>query len=281
MKIRNGLAATALVVTLGAGGPAAAQFPPPEMAIHEVRDGIYQILSAASGGITVLTSDDGVLLVDSKLPNEFDGFMELLRTVTNQPIRYVINTHMHGDHTGGNIGLEGLGANIVATENARRRMAATPSMGLPMLTFDNRLRLYFGGRPLDLYWLGRGHTDGDLVVHMPEDDLIMAGDLFAGFDTSLRLTDYNGGGSLMEWSATLEKVLELDFDTVIPGHQAVTDRAAMRGYLDEIVQIQDMIREMHAAGRAPDDIQAALAMAFGQFAVFILPGVQSVIDELE
>jgi len=281
MKIRNGLAATALVVTLGAGGPAAAQFPPPEMAIHEVRDGIYQILSAASGGITVLTSDDGVLLVDSKLPNEFDGFMELLRTVTNQPIRYVINTHMHGDHTGGNIGLEGLGANIVATENARRRMAATPSMGLPMLTFDNRLRLYFGGRPLDLYWLGRGHTDGDLVVHMPEDDLIMAGDLFAGFDTSLRLTDYNGGGSLMEWSATLEKVLELDFDTVIPGHQAVTDRAALQGYLDEIVQIQDMIREMHAAGRAPDDIQAALAMAFGQFAVFILPGVQSVIDELE
>ena len=281
MKIRNGLAATALVVTLGAGGPAAAQFPPPEMAIHEVRDGIYQILSAASGGITVLTSDDGVLLVDSKLPNEFDGFMELLRTVTDQPIRYVINTHMHGDHTGGNIGLEGLGANIVATENARRRMAATPSMGLPMLTFDNRLRLYFGGRPLDLYWLGRGHTDGDIVVHMPEDDLIMAGDLFAGFDTSLRLTDYNGGGSLMEWSATLEKVLELDFDTVIPGHQAVTDRAAMQGYLDEIVQIQDMIREMHAAGRAPDDIQAALAMAFGQFAVFILPGVQSVIDELE
>ena len=281
MKIRNSLAVTALVVTLGAGGPAAAQFPPPEMAIHEVRDGIYQILSAASGGITVLTSDDGVLLVDSKLPNEFDGFMELLRTVTDQPVRYVINTHMHGDHTGGNIGLEGLGANIVATENARRRMAATPSMGLPMLTFDNRLRLYFGGRPLDLYWLGRGHTDGDLVVHMPEDDLIMAGDLFAGFDTSLRLTDYNGGGSLMEWSATLEKVLELDFDTVIPGHQAVTDRAAMQGYLDEIVQIQDMIREMHAAGRAPDDIQAALAMAFGQFAVFILPGVQSVIDELE
>ncbi len=281
MKIRNGLAATALVVTLSAGGPAAAQFPPPEMAIHEVGDGIYQILSAASGGITVLTSDDGVLLVDSKLPNEFDGFMELLRTVTDQPVRYVINTHMHGDHTGGNIGLEGLDANIVATENARRRLAATQSMGLPMLTFDNHLRLFFGGRPLDLYWLGRGHTDGDLVIHMPEDDLIMAGDLFAGFDTSLRLTDYNGGGSLMEWSATLEKVLELDFDTVIPGHQAVTDRAAMQGYLDEIVQIQDMIREMHAAGRSPDDIQAALAMAFGQFAVFILPGVQSVIDELE
>ena len=281
MEIKNVLAATVLLAGLSAAGPAAAQFPPDELAIHEVRDGIYQILSAASGGITVLTSDDGVLLIDSKLPNEFDGYMELLRTVTDQPVRYEINTHMHGDHTGGNVGLEGIGANIIATENARSRLAATQSMGLPVLTFDDHMRIYFGGQPLDLYWLGRGHTDGDLVVHMPEERLIMAGDLFAGFDTSLRLIDYNGGGSLMEWSATLEKVLELDFDTVIPGHQAVTDRAAMQGYLDEIVQIQDMIRDMHGAGRAPADIQAALTMTFGQFAVFILPGVQSVIAELE
>lgn len=281
MKTKDVLAATALLAALGAAGPAATQFPPEEMAIHEVREGIYQILSAASGGITVLTSDDGVLLIDSKLPNEFDSYMELLRTVTDLPVQYVINTHMHGDHTGGNIGLEGIDASIIATENARRRLAATQSMGLPIFTFEEHMRLYFGGRPLDLHWLGRGHTDGDLVVHLPEDDLIVAGDLFAGGDSSLRLTDYNGGGSLMEWSATLERVLELDFDTVIPGHQAVTDRAGMQAYLDEIVQIQDMIREMHGAGRAPADIQSALQMEFGQFAVFILPGVQSVIAELE
>jgi cyclase len=281
LKTKNTWLAAVLLAAINAAGSAAAQFPPPELAIHKVRDGIYQILSAASGGITVLISDDSVLLVDSKLPNEFDGAMEQLRTMTDLPIRYVINTHMHGDHTGGNIRLEGLDAEIIATENARSRLAATQSMGLPVFTFDDHMRIYFGGRPLDLYWLGRGHTDGDLVVHLPEDGLIMAGDLFAGFDTSLRLVDYNSGGSLMEWSATLEKVMELDFDTVIPGHQAVTDRAAMQGYLDETIRIQDMIRELHGAGRSPEDIQSALVSEFGRYAVFILPSVQNVIAELE
>jgi glyoxylase-like metal-dependent hydrolase (beta-lactamase superfamily II) len=143
------------------------------------------------------------------------------------------------------------------------------------------MRIYFDGQPLDLYWFGRGHTDGDLVIHMPEQRLIIAGDLFAGFDTSLRLIDYNGGGSLMEWSGTLEKALALDFDTVIPGHQAVTDRADMQGYHDEIVQMQDMIREMNNADRSPEEIQAAITSEFGRFAFVVLPGIQAVLAELE
>jgi len=281
LKTHDKFAAAALLAGLCAAGPATAQFPPPELAIHEVRDGIYQILSAASGGITVLTSDDGVLLVDSKLPNEFDRSVELLRTVTDLPILFVINTHMHGDHTGGNIRLEGLDAKIIATENARQGLAATQSMGLPVLTFDDHMRIYFGGQPLDLHWFGRGHTDGDLVIHMPEERLILAGDLFAGGDPSLRLVDYNGGGSFLEWSATLERVLELDFDTVIPGHREVTDRAALEDALDEVIDIQNMVREMNRAGRAPADIQAAVTMEYGQFALFVLPGIQAVIAELE
>jgi glyoxylase-like metal-dependent hydrolase (beta-lactamase superfamily II) len=273
----------AAVVLAGiyATGPAIAQFPPPGLAIHEVRDGVYQILSAASGGITVLTSDDGVLLVDTKFDNEYTEYMELLRTVTDQPIRYVINTHMHGDHTGGNIRLEGVGANIIATDNARRGLAATQQMGLPVLTFDDHMRIYFDDQPLDLYWLGRGHTDGDLVVHLPEERMILTGDLFAGFDPSLRLVDYNGGGSFKEWSATLEKVLELDFDTVIPGHREVTDRAKLQESLAEVVAIQDLIREMHGAGRSPEDITAAITSEYGRFAFVVLPGIQAVIAELE
>lgn len=281
MKIKDLSLASVLLAGIHASLPAAAQFPPPGLAIHEVRDGVYQILSAASGGITVLTSDDGVLLVDTKFDNEYTEYMELLRTVTDQPIRYVINTHMHGDHTGGNIRLEGIGANIIATDNARRGMAATQQMGLPVLTFDDHMRIYFGGQPLDLYWLGRGHTDGDLVVHLPEQRMVLAGDLFAGFDPSLRLVDYNGGGSFKEWSSTLEKVLELDFDTVIPGHREVTDRAKLEESLAEVVAIQDLIREMHGNGRSPEDIQAAITSEYSRFAFIVLPGIQAVIAELE
>src|SRR5690606_31382910 len=238
------------------------------------------IRSAASGNITALVSDDGVLLVDSKVEREYDRYMELLRTVADQPIRFVINTHMHGDHTGGTVRLERLDADIVASENARRRMAVAQATGVPNITFDDHLRLYFGGQPLDLYWFGRGHTDGDIVIHMPEENLILTGDLFAGWGPSIRLIDYNGGGSLRHWSDTLERVLELEFDTVIPGHSGVTVRARLKGYLDETGRMQALIRELSRADRTPDEIATAVQEEFGRLAFVILPNVQSAIDEL-
>jgi glyoxylase-like metal-dependent hydrolase (beta-lactamase superfamily II) len=134
---------------------------------------------------------------------------------------------------------------------------------------------------MDFYWLGRGHTDGDLVIHLPEERLVLTGDLFAGGDPFVRLIDYNGGGSLAEWSGTLEKVLALDFDRVIPGHSELTDRAKLQAYLDQIVEMQDLISEMKAAGRAPADIQTAVTGEFGAMAFVVLPGIQPVLDELE
>lgn len=292
MNIRQVLAGTALLATLAATVTASAQprggrgggggpFGNFELLIEPVDEGIYLIRSSASGSITVFESDDSVLLVDSKFEREHERYMELLRTVTDKPVKYLVNTHIHGDHTGGNIRLEALGPDIIATENARRRLAATQEMGLPSITFDDHMSLYFGDRAMNFYWFGRGHTDGDLVIHLPDDGLVLPGDLFAGGDPFVRLIDYNGGGSLMEWSATLEQVLALDFDRVIPGHSEVTDRARMQAYLDQIVQMQDLIREMHEAGRAPQDIQSAVTSEFGGMAFVVLPGIQNVIAELE
>jgi glyoxylase-like metal-dependent hydrolase (beta-lactamase superfamily II) len=291
MISRTGAAAL-LLAALTAAGPADAQgrggrggggspFGNFELRIEPVADGIFMLRSSASGNITVFESDDGLLLVDSKFDNEYAGYMELIRSVTDKPVRYVVNTHMHGDHAGGNIALEALGPDIIGTGNMRRGLAATQAMGLPNITFDDHMRLYFGGRAMDFYWFGRGHTDGDLVIHLPEDGLVLPGDLFAGGDPFVRLIDYNGGGSLMEWSATLEQVLALEFDRVIPGHSEITDRARMQAYLDEIVQMQDLIRQMHAAGRAPADIQSAVTTEFGNMAFFVLPGIQPVLDEIE
>jgi glyoxylase-like metal-dependent hydrolase (beta-lactamase superfamily II) len=292
LNIRRILAGTALLAALTATVTASAQprggrggggspFGNFELLIEPVAEGIYLIRSSASGSITVFESDDSVLLVDSKFEREHDRYMELLRTVTDKPVKYLVNTHIHGDHTGGNIRLEALGPDIIATENARRHLAATQELGLPSITFDDHMRLYFGDHVMDLYWFGRGHTDGDLVMHLPDAGLVLSGDLFAGGDPFVRLIDYNGGGSLMEWSDTLENVLALEFDRVIPGHSEVTDRARMQAYLDQIVQMQDLIREMHSAGRAPEDIQAAITSEFGRMAFVVLPGIQNVIAELE
>ncbi len=255
-------------------------FGPTEAQIVKFRDGIYLIRSQGSGNITVFTSDDGLLLVDTKLTNEYDTWMKLLRTVTDQPIRYVINTHMHPDHTGGNIGVESLGAEIIATDNARKRLSQRQEMGLPMVTFDDHMNIFFAGRTLQLYYYGRGHTDGDLVIYIPEEKIVMAGDLFAGWGPSIRLIDYNGGGSFAQWPATLEKVMKLDFDAVIPGHSGVTDRAHMQAYLDENRKMLDFIRMMKAAGRAPMEIGTAVQTEFGNMAFVVLPNIQSVLDEL-
>jgi cyclase len=292
MRANQKLAVAGLLVSVIVAGAASAQgrggrgggaspFGNFELGIEQVREGLYMIRSSASGNITVFESDDGLLLVDSKFENEYDRYMELLRTVTDKPVRFVVNTHLHGDHTGGNIRLETLGPNIVATENARRRMAEAQATGLPNITFDDHMRLFFGGKAMDFYWFGRGHTDGDLIIHVPEDGLVLPGDLFAGGDPFVRLIDYNAGGSLFEWSATLEKVLALEFETVIPGHSEPTDRARMQAYLDEIVRMQDLIREMHEAGRAPQEIQSAVTSEFGGMAFVVLPGIQPVLNELQ
>jgi glyoxylase-like metal-dependent hydrolase (beta-lactamase superfamily II) len=256
-------------------------FGPTESQIVEFRDGIYLIRSNGSGNITVFTSDDGLLLVDSKLTNEYDKAIELLRTVTDLPVRYLINTHFHLDHTGGNTGFEGLGAEIIATDNTRRRLSQTQQTGLPVVTFDDHLHVYFGGRTLQLYYYGRGHTDGDLVIYIPEEKVVMLGDLFAGWGPSIRLIDYNGGGSLAEWPATLEKAMALDFDTVIPGHSGVTDRAHVQAYIDENRRMLELIRMMNEAGRAPAEMTSALQMEFGNMAFVVLPNVQAVLEELE
>jgi glyoxylase-like metal-dependent hydrolase (beta-lactamase superfamily II) len=276
-------AAALAAACVATSGTAFAQggFGPQELAISQFRDNIYLIRSAASGNITALVADDGVLLIDSKFEREYDRYMELLRTVTDKPVRYLINTHVHPDHTGGNARLEGIGAEIVATGNTRRRLAASQPAGLPAITFDDQVRIWFGGKPLDLYWLGRGHTDGDLVIHMPEDGIVFTGDLFAGYEPNIRLIDYSGGGSLAEWPATLDRVLALEFDVVIPGHSGPTDRAMLQQYRDENVRMQEIIREMHGAGRSPQDIQTALAGEFGNMAFTILPGIQAAIDELQ
>jgi len=284
MSMSKAFAAALAAIGVAASGAARAQSPfgPDELEISQLREHIYMIRSAASGNITALVADDGVLLVDSKFEREHDRYMELLRTVTDQPVRFVVNTHVHSDHSQGNARLESIGATLVATESTRRRLAEGQSDGLPTITFDDHARIWFGGKPLDLYYFGRGHTDGDLVILSPEDGIVFTGDLFAGYAPNLRLIDYDNGGSLKEWSVTLERILALEFDVVIPGHSAPTDRAMLQQYLDETIRMQGLIREMHGAGRTAEDIQTALVNEFGQMAAgYFLPDIRSAIDELQ
>jgi len=175
MTIRSTIAAGALAALAGSWGTANAQggFGPPELTTVKVRDNIYMIRNAMSGNVTVLVGGDGVLLIDDKFAVDHDGIMEHLKKITDQPVRYVINTHLHQDHTGGNAQMQALGADVIASENARRIMAETQTEGLPNILLDDYLRIYLGDMPIDLYYFGRGHTDGDIVIHLPEERIVI------------------------------------------------------------------------------------------------------------
>jgi glyoxylase-like metal-dependent hydrolase (beta-lactamase superfamily II) len=285
MTGRRGIAAGLLAALIGAGGAgnAAAQggFGPPELTTVKVRDNIYMIRNSASGNVTVLVSDDGVLLIDDKFAMDHDGIMEHLRKITDEPVRYVINTHLHQDHTGGNAQMQALNAGIIASENARRIMAETQTDGLPNITIDDHARIYLGTLPLDLYYFGRGHTDGDIVIHLPTERLVVMGDLFATWEPYVHLVHYAAGGSARDWSRTLERALTLDFDTVIPGHSGVTDRARLEGYLAETVRLQDMVRQMNRAKRSREDIAKLLETEFGWSAFMLDFGLDGIINEMQ
>ena len=258
--------ALAAVLSLVCPVPAWAQFgaEPAELSLIEVRDDIYVIHNAAvPGNVTALVTDEGVLLVDTKYAIDYENILDMLGMVTDEPIVYVINTHYHGDHSGGNALMQNAGARVIASENARLKMIEGEQAGLPDVTLDQHLRIHLGGVPVDIYHFGRGHTDGDIVVHFPQQRVLAAGDLFTNGPGLPQLIDYAGGGSARAWTATLSRALVLDFETAIPGHGRVSTFAELMHYRDESQRLQDTVREMSRAGKTQAQIEAVLRSEFG------------------
>jgi cyclase len=283
MKRKAVWAIAALAVTFAAVPTANAQggFGPPQLTRFDVADNIYTLRNATSGNSTMIVGEEGVILVDAKMPQDHDGMMELIREVTDAPVLYLINTHMHPDHVGGNPGIRGVGAHIIASENARRIMAERGQPGLPSLTFRDFMRVWLDDMPVDLHWFGRGHTDGDVIVHLPTRNLVIMGDLFALYGPYRAVIDYSAGASLAEWPETLERVLELEFDTVVPGHSGTTDRANIEGYIEYLRNTAEIVREMNAQGRSREDIQTVLQSEFNWGGLEMQIGLAGVIEELQ
>jgi cyclase len=282
-----GLAATALL--LGAAAVSAqAQKPARPVDIERVKGDLYMI-SGEGGNVAVYVTGAGVILVDDMFYRNADDIVAKVATITDQPIVYVLNTHQHDDHAGGNAKLLSI-ANVIAHDNVHGNLSdikqpyyedtpGTP-IGLPNITFADQIVVHLGGKEARAKYVGRGHTNGDVVVYFPELKVIHTGDLFlarngAARDAAARnaaagrppgrniYVDYAQGGSFLDWTGTLDGALQLDFDTIIPGHGPVANRADLVEFRNDVAAMRDRIAALIRMGATKPQVVAAFEMDYG------------------
>src|SRR5580704_17898453 len=190
------------------------------------------------------------------------GILAQLKKVTSKPIKYVINTHHHGDHSGSNAKMQKMDVQIIASQHARENMVDGNQPGLPNVVFDHRSQVYLGGKYAELYYFGRSHTNGDIVVLFPAERTLAAGDMFTFGQDVPELIDYAGGGSGKEWTSTLDSALMLDFDRVVPGHGNVTNKQEMRKFRESTLTLRNKVHEMLVQKKAKADVEKMLRTDF-------------------
>jgi cyclase len=248
----------------------------------KVKDDLYVIHNDyVPGNSTALITSDGVILVDDKFEIDHDNIIAELKKVTSKPIRYVINTHHHADHSGGNAVLQQMDVQVVASVQARENMVDGHQSGLPNIVFDQHARVYLGGKSVELYHYGRAHTNGDIVVYFPADRALAAGDMFTYGDATPQLIDYAGGGSAKEWTKTLDQALLLDFEAVVPGHGDVTTKQEMRKFRDSTLKLRSRIHEMLVQKKTRDDIAKMLQTEFHWVQLHLDRGLDGAMAELQ
>ena len=248
----------------------------------KVRDDLFVIHNDfVPGNTTALITNAGVVLVDDKFEIDHASILAELKKVTNQPVKYVINTHHHGDHSGGNAKLQQLNAQVVASEEARENMVDGKQPGLPTVTFEHHAHIYLGGKNVELYHFGRSHTNGDVVVLFPAQRTLAAGDMFTFGDATPQLIDYSGGGSAKEWTGTLDSVLQLDFDSVVPGHGVVTTKAELRKFRDSTLRLRNRVHELVVQKKTRDDVAKMLRAEFHWEQLHLDRGLDGAIAEMQ
>ena len=285
--------AVGAAVTIGAGSAvvtrAIAQqnqnFDAVQMDVQQVSGNVYMVVGAG-GNTTVFTGPEGVLVVDTQFAPLSGKMLDVIRRLSDQPIRWIVNTHMHGDHIGGNEAMAKAGrtraggnvvgdigqdatatARIIAHENVLSRLVTAkpplPSAALPTDTFFTaRKDMLFNGEAIQMFHQPSAHTDGDLLVHFRRNDVLSTGDLFT--TTMYPFIDEANGGTIDGYIKALNNIIAITVPSnvneggtmVIPGHGRLSDEQDVIEYRDMVTIVRDRIREYVKRGMTLDQVKA-------------------------
>lgn len=273
-KLSTAVLLTGLTVFSGQAAQAQVGFADAELSIEHVAGNVYMVQRPGGGGnIGAFVGSDGVLLVDSLFAPMTENLVEVVGEVTDSEIRFLINTHIHGDHVGGNANLAEMGVLIFAHDNTRVKFLEEsshfprgggsfapqqPVAARPVVTYNDAISFHLNGEEVHAFLAPPAHTDGDTFVYFPESDVLHLGDVFR--TTSYPIVDKFNGGTLRGTIAALDLAIDMAGpDTrVIPGHGLeVVGRAEMVEFRDMILDIRDRVYAMIRQGMHLDEIMAA------------------------
>jgi len=251
--------------------------PAAPMQIEKVKDGLYLIrgpfnkcapngcgggygddgLLHEAGDVAVRVTPEGLIVVDDKYQENVADVLEKVKSISQAPIKYLLNTHHHTDHAGGDAVFVNT-TEIIAHRNVRENFLRNKQPGAPRVTFTDQASVFLGGVEVRAYYFGRAHTNGDAVIYFPDLKVVHSGDLIT---EGMPVMDYNNGASAVEWVRVLDKLLELDFDVVIPGHGKLLTKENIRSDRQKLITMNQRMAELARKGVPLEQVFDQLKLA--------------------
>lgn len=264
--MKNNLIATLLFFIAFSTCIYSQNFDSVEIKATKLTESLY-MLEGSGGNIGALVGNDGIIIIDDQFAPLTEKIKTALSKISNKPVRFVINTHFHGDHAGGNENFGGQGAIIVAHDNARKRLSvdylfealkqtqkATPYEGLPKVTFADSVTFHLNGEAVHVFYAKNAHTDGDVIIHFKGSNIFHTGDVFVRY--GFPFIDLGAGGSIDGMIKAVEKLITVtnDQSKIIPGHGAMSTKKDLIDYKNMLVIVRNRVADGMKQGKTLQQI---------------------------
>lgn len=227
----------------------------------KLSDNVYMLVGQG-GNIGVSVGDDGVFIIDDQFEQLTPKILEAIRTLSDKPLQFLVNTHYHGDHTGGNENMAKQGIKIIAHENVRKRLVdgEKPKDALPIITFNDRVNVHMNGEDVNVHHVEHAHTDGDAMLFFSKSNVLHTGDTY--FHKRYPYIDVKSGGSIDGYIKAVKKGLTLinDDTKIIPGHGPVSNKEEYQSFLTMLETLRKNVQAEIENGKTEDEVAANAAI---------------------